>query len=224
MEEFFNRQIKLWGKETQFELQNKHIIIVGCGGLGSSLGIALGASGIGKITLVDFDTVGIHNIHRQIAFKIEDENKQKAEVLKELIQSRCPYVEVNTICDNFNNFSSNTYNNIDLILDATDNLIIRNNIDKWAKKMDIPWIYGSVEEFHGQICFFHKVDFEKVINVKERIPEGIACPIVMHVASFQANLAIRYLAGLNVKKDFLYYIHFNNNGEYTLNKFQLSTV
>ena len=222
MEQYFNRQIKLWGEQTQQNLQTKHILIVGCGGLGSSLGIALGASGIGKITLIDFDTVSISNIHRQIAFKLEDENKKKCEVLKELILSRCPFVEVDSCDITFEEFSKNsTKHQFDLILDATDNLITRNNIDKFAKKIETPWIYGSVEEFHGQVCFFDTVSFESIINVKERVPNGIACPIVMQIASFQANLAIRYLTNINVKKDFLYYILYNEDGELVLNKFKL---
>ena len=66
--EYFKRQIDLWGKDTQKSLENKHTIIVGSGGLGCSLGYALGSSGIGNISIVDFDTVSIHNIHRQIGF------------------------------------------------------------------------------------------------------------------------------------------------------------
>jgi adenylyltransferase/sulfurtransferase len=220
MENYFNRQIKLWGEETQNSLQSKHIVIVGSGGLGCSLGIALGSSGIGKITLVDFDVVGVHNIHRQIGFKVGDEGRFKCEVLKELIVSRCPYVEVEAIVGSFDDFIKLAIKP-DLILDATDNLPSRAKIDSYAKENNIPWIYGSVEEFHGQVCFFNEASFESVFSVKERTPNGITCPIVMHIASIQANLALKYLAGFEVKKDFLYYAFFNNEGEYTLQKFNL---
>lgn len=222
MKQYFNRQIKLWGEENQQNLENKHILIVGCGGLGSSLGIALGASGIGKITLIDFDKVSISNIHRQIAFNVSDENKKKCDVLKELILNRCPYVEVEAYATTLEEFTQKSSEiKFDLILDATDNLASRNNIDKYAKKTCTPWIYGSVEEFHGQVCFFDTVSFESIINIKERIPNGIACPIVMQIASFQANLAIRYLVNLPVKKDFLYYLLYNNDGEFIINKFEI---
>ena len=62
MDNYYNRQIQLWGKDTQDSLQNKSIAIIGSGGLGSSVSIALGASGIGKIHLIDFDEVSLHNI------------------------------------------------------------------------------------------------------------------------------------------------------------------
>jgi len=55
--------------------------------------------------------------------------------------------------------------------------------------------------------------------VKEKTPAGIAAPIVMHIASLQANLALRYLAGLSVKKDFLYYLYVNDEGELVTQKF-----
>jgi len=221
MENYFNRQIKLWGLDTQKSLQDKHIVIVGCGGLGCSLAYALGTSGIGQITLIDFDTVGIHNIHRQIAFTLNDENKKKCEVLKDVIVSKNKFVKVNTIDGSFEDFTKLNITNIDLILDATDNLMVRKNIDEYAKTINTPWIYGSVEEFHGQVCFFNESKFDSVFSIKDRTPEGIACPIVMQIASTQANLAIRYLAGLKIKKDFLNYIFYDENGELIIQKFGL---
>ncbi|RLA83253.1 MAG: thiamine biosynthesis protein ThiF [Epsilonproteobacteria bacterium] len=218
--DYFNRQIQLWGEEIQASLQNKKIAIIGCGGLGCSLGVALGASGIGQIDLVDFDEVGVHNIHRQIGFKVGDEGRQKCDVLKELIISRCPFVDVNTFDMDFETFSK-TDGMYDLIIDATDNLPVRALIDTFSKSKNIPWIYGSVEAFHGQVCFFENASFESVFNISDHKPEGIACPIVMNIASLQANLALRYLAGLSVKKDFLYYYFFNEDGVFETQKFGL---
>jgi molybdopterin-synthase adenylyltransferase len=218
---YFDRQIQLWGEDTQTSLQNKKIAIIGCGGLGCSLGIALGASGIGQIDLVDFDEVGIHNIHRQIAFKIGDESRKKCDVLKELIESKCVYVKANSFDMDFESFANKSFDKYDLIIDATDNLPVRAKINSFAKEKNIPWIYGSVEAFHGQVCFFQDANFESVFNINDHKPAGIAAPIVMNIASLQANLALRYLAGLSVKKDFLYYCFFNEDGEFITQKFNL---
>ncbi len=218
--EYFNRQIQLWGEDTQKSLLNKKIAIIGCGGLGSSLGIALGSSGIGQIDLVDFDEVSVHNIHRQIAFKVNDEGKSKSEVLANLITKRSPYVVVNSFDYDFETFSI-TNEDYDLIIDATDNLPVRAKIDKFSKEKNIPWLYGSVEAFQGQVCFFDKSSFNSVFKVSDHKPAGIAAPIVMHIASLQANIALRYLAGLPIKKDFLYYCFFDEEGEYTVQKFGL---
>jgi molybdopterin/thiamine biosynthesis adenylyltransferase len=217
---YFNRQIQLWGEETQESLKTKKIVIIGCGGLGCSLAIALGSSGIGQIDLVDFDTVGVHNIHRQIGFKVGDEGKLKCEVLRDLVLSRNPYVQVNSLDMNFETFSF-TDEDYDLILDGTDNLPVRAKINAFSKNKNIPWIYASVESFHGQVCFFEKSDFESVFNVTDHKPGGIAAPIVINIASFQSNLALRYLANLNVKKDLLNYFFFNDEGEFIHQKFAL---
>jgi molybdopterin/thiamine biosynthesis adenylyltransferase len=217
--EYFDRQIKLWGEDIQNSLGSKKIAIVGCGGLGSSIAIALGASGIGYIHLIDFDEISLHNIHRQIAFKSADEGKPKAKVLSKLLELRCPYVKtVPHICT-FEEFTKKDIS-LDLIIDATDNLPVRLQIDSFAKEKKIPWIYGSVEEFNAQVCFFEKSGF-KAFKIIDKTPGGIAAAMVMQTASFQANLALRFLAGLSVRKDLLYYIYFNDEGEMVTQKFKM---
>ncbi|QOY51171.1 HesA/MoeB/ThiF family protein [Candidatus Sulfurimonas baltica] len=220
MIKYFNRQIQLWGEETQELLQTKKIVIVGAGGLGSSLAFALGASGIGEIHIVDFDEVSLHNIHRQIAFKMGDEGKNKALINAEIIEQRCPYVKSIAHECNFDEFSKKNIE-VDLIIDATDNLQTRAEIDNYAKSKNRPWVYGSVEAFHGQVCFFESSLFTDAFKITSQTPAGIAAPIVMHIASLQANLALRYLAGLSVQKDKLYYLFFNNEGELVTQKFGL---
>jgi len=217
---YYNRQIQLWGEDTQDLLTDKKIAIIGCGGLGCSVAISLGGSGIGQIDLVDFDTVGIHNIHRQIGFTINDNDKYKADVLKKLLESRSPFVKVKSFKIDFESFAK-LQNDYDIIIDATDNLPVRIKIDEYCKSKQIPWIYGSVEAFHGQVCFFKNASFESVFNITNHTPEGIAPPMVINIASFQANLALRHLANLPVKKDLLYYFTFDKDGEFTQNKFKL---
>ena len=219
--EYFKRQIQLWGEEKQNSLKDKSIAIIGSGGLGCSVGISLGSSGIGKVYIVDFDTVSIHNIHRQIAFRLDDEGKPKAEVLKNLIKSRYDGVEVESFIEGIDEFSKRDVE-LDLIIDCTDNLPARAKIDEFAKSKNINWIYGSVEEFMGQVCLFDKAVFKSVFNVKDKVPSGVTPPIVMHLASLQSTLALRFLVGLEVKKDLLYYLTFQD-GELKTQKFKLPT-
>lgn len=220
MMHYFHRQVQLWGEETQQSLQAKRVAIIGSGGLGSSLAFALGASGIGEIHMVDFDTVSLHNIHRQIAFKMGDEGKYKAEVAAALIEERCPYVKAHAHVCRFEEFVQKDLE-FDLIIDATDNLPSRGEINTYAKSRNLPWVYGSVEAFNGQVCFFDESSFNELFKITLKTPAGIAAPIVMHIASLQANLALRYLAGLSIKKDFLYYVFFNAEGELVTQKFAL---
>jgi len=215
--EYFNRQIQLWGSNVQQSLEKKKIVIIGAGGLGCTLAMALGTSGIGEIHMVDFDTVSTHNIHRQIAFTLEDEGLNKAKVATKLITSKNPFVKTMAFDMCFEEFKQ-MENRYDLILDATDNLPVRSEIDTYAKETKTPWVYASVEEFNGQVCFFDKANF-KVFNISDHKPGGITAPIVMQVGAFQANLALRYLAGLPVSKDTLYYIYFDDEGTLITQKF-----
>ena len=220
-EEYFNRQIQLWGEETQALLQDKKIAIIGSGGLGCSLALALGTSGIGQVDMVDFDTIGLHNIHRQIAFKLEDDGLYKADIVVKLLKEKNPFIQTNALIMTFEKFTK-LNNHYDLILDATDNLTVRQEIDDYSKSTNIPWVYGSVEEFNGQVCFFNKATF-KVFNQSDHQVGGNIAPMVMHIASLQANLAIRYLANLSVVKDKLYYLYFNKDGELITQKFNMPT-
>jgi len=220
MMQYFHRQVQLWGEDTQKSLQTKKIAIIGAGGLGSSLAFALGATGIGEIHIVDFDEVSIHNIHRQIAFKLGDEGRNKAQINANIIKERSAFT--NAIAHNCD-FQEWSQKNIavDLIIDATDNLPTRGDINSYAKEVKTPWVYGSVEAFHGQVCFIEKSSFSDAFKIIKKTPAGIAAPIVMHIASLQANLALRYLTGMSVKKDMLYYLFFNEEGELVTQKFGL---
>ncbi len=217
--EYFDRQIQLWGEQTQLKLKKKKIAIIGAGGLGCTLAVALGTSGIGEIDIVDFDIVSSHNIHRQIAFTLKDEGLSKAKVVCSLLESKNPFVKTTAFDMRFEEFRE-LGNSYDLILDATDNLPIRAEIDKYAKATDTPWIYTSVEEYNGQVCFFEKANFQ-AFNISNHKPGGITAPIVMHLGSLQANLALRYLAGLSVTKDKLYYLYFDEQGELITQKFKM---
>ena len=219
MSNYFHRQIQLWGEDKQNSLQNKTIAIIGCGGLGCSLAIALGSSGIGTIHLIDFDKVELHNIHRQIGFSMNNVGEYKSKALASHIRNRSPFVKVISHENDFETFST-LKQNLDLIIDATDNLKVRTKIDQYSTQIGVPWIYGSVEEFNGQVCFFDKSDFS-AFKISDKKPEGIATPIVMHIASLQANLAIRFLVNLPIKKDLLYYLYFDNDGELITQKFKM---
>jgi adenylyltransferase/sulfurtransferase len=219
IDDYFKRQIQLWGRERQYLLQNKKIVIIGSGGLGCSLAYGLGTSGVGRIDVVDFDKVSLHNIHRQIAFTLQDEGRYKCEVVVDVMKSKNPFLQATAHRLEFREFIE-LDNRYDLILDATDNLKTREEIDKFAKETDTPWIYGSVEEFNGQVCFFENALFN-IFNINNYEVGGVTPPMVINIASLQATLALRYLAQLPVVKDKLYYLYFNKDGELITQKFNM---
>ncbi len=217
---FYHRQIELWGEDIQNNLHNKKVAIIGCGGLGCSLGLTLGSSGIGEFHLVDFDKVEIHNIHRQLGFGKDDVDKFKCEALKKTLENRSIDTKFFSYHESFEEFTKKDIPRFDLIIDATDNLPTRQMINDYAKKQNTPWIYGSVEEFNGQVCFFDKSSFS-TFNISDKTPKGITPPIVTFIASFEANMALRYLAGLPIEKDMLHYFFIDKNGEFKTQKFKM---
>lgn len=220
MDNYFSRQHMLWGEETQKFLATKSVLIVGSGGLGCSVALALSGSGIGRIDLVDFDKVEIHNIHRQLLFEMSDDGAFKAEVAAKRVQKRNAMVESNAFVSDFETFTKENSYEYDLIIDATDNLETREQIDLYAKSKNIVWVYGSVEEFNGQVALFKESSFG-IFATRKVEPKGIAAPMVMQVASLEANLALRYLANLKVASDIFYYLYYNDSGEFEIKKYKI---
>lgn len=207
---YFERQNRLMGEESLAILQGKKVAIIGSGGLGCSIGIALAGSGIGVLHLVDFDTVAWSNIHRQIAFSSKDVGRAKSEALRDHLQARASgesrlEIEVfqESLCDYAKRGES-----VDLIMDATDNLPARVEINALAKRLQIPWLYASVEAWHGQVALLDRADFSG-FKVSDRTPEGVATPTVMMIAALASSLALRFLSGLTVERDRLHYCTMN---------------
>ena len=197
----FRRQIEILGTHQKI-LSDKSVVVVGAGGLGNIVMSEIGCIGLKEIYLIDFDKIEIHNIHRQFQFKDTDIDKYKAKVLADRTH-RCG-TKIIPIIEKFETFDKK----VDLIIDCTDNFEVRKKIDKFAKDNDIPWLYGSVESWIGNVCLFEEKNLD-IFNVNEYQVNGVMPAMVGLVGSLQAIIATKYLAGLEVEKDKLYYIDFN---------------
>lgn len=97
-EEWYDSLIERHGKELQERFSSAAVAVCGLGGLGSNIAIALARAGVGKLILIDFDTVDITNLHRQ-QYKANQIGKYKAEALAEGLREIAPYtmLEVHTV-------------------------------------------------------------------------------------------------------------------------------
>lgn len=142
MDEQFSRTAQLIGEENVEKLFSKHVIVFGCGGVGSFVVEALARSGIGKITLVDNDLVNKSNINRQIIALHSTVGKQKVDVLKERI------LDINPVCQVFThntfflpeNSSHFDFSQYDYVVDAVDTVTAKIEIIKKSKESNIPII------------------------------------------------------------------------------------
>ena len=196
----FRRQIEILG-EHQKELAKKSLLVVGAGGLGNVVLSEIGCIGLKEIYLIDFDMIELHNIHRQFQFTESDIGKYKAKVLADRTH-RCG-TKIIPIVEEFNNFDKK----VDLVIDCTDNFEVRQKIDNFAKKNNIPWVYGSVESWVGQVCLFKDKNLD-IFNLSEHKVSGVMPSMVGIVGSIEAMIATKYIAGLEVEMDKLYYIDF----------------
>jgi molybdopterin/thiamine biosynthesis adenylyltransferase len=202
----FRKQIELIGTNQQ-KLYNKKIVVVGAGGLGNFVISELSCVGLKEIFLFDFDEIEISNIHRQFNFLQKEEGLKKAEILAKKME-RCN-TKITPITKKFKTFNKK----VDLIIDCSDNFKVRKKISKFAKQNKIPWLYGSVEGFIGQVCLFKNGNLN-IFNIPNNYKvKGVLPPMVGIVASIEAMVAIKYLSEMEVEFDKLYYIDFHKGLE-----------
>lgn len=140
--DIFSRTERLIGEDALRKLQNSNIIIFGLGGVGSCTAEALARSGIGKMTVVDKDTVDITNINRQLYALHSTVGKPKAEVARERILDINPKCEITAIQkmylpENSEDFVLSQY---DYIIDAIDNVTAKIDLAVKAEQLGIPII------------------------------------------------------------------------------------
>lgn len=143
------------GSAGQRKLLDASVLLVGAGGLGSPLGMYLAAAGVGKIGIVDFDSVDITNLHRQLLHGNEDIGRPKVESAEDTIHSINPDVEVVKIPIHMNSENAmEIANDYDILVDGTDNFPTRYLINDVGVLAGKPVVHGSIFMFEGQITTF----------------------------------------------------------------------
>lgn len=188
-------------------LQQAKVLVIGCGGLGSPVAIYLATSGVGELHLVDFDTVSVSNLHRQVFYKTEDVNQPKVEVLANEIRKRTLFTKVETINEAVTkNNILKLVSQIDLVVDGTDNLQIKYLINDACVIAKKPLIYGSLYKFDGYVATFNVLeeDGNYTCNLRDAFPKiatdipnceeaGTMNPIVGMIALLQANEVVKLI-------------------------------
>jgi tRNA A37 threonylcarbamoyladenosine dehydratase len=140
----FQRTELLIGKENIDKLKNSHILVFGVGGVGGFTVEALVRAGVGEITVVDFDTVDITNLNRQIIATQDTVGKDKVEVIKERALSINPNIKINTYKEKFFMDKKDLFFSIekkyDYIVDAIDLITAKLDLITIAKELNIPII------------------------------------------------------------------------------------
>ncbi|MCS7063891.1 MAG: molybdopterin-synthase adenylyltransferase MoeB [Methylacidiphilales bacterium] len=161
---FNNDEIKRYGRHLimpevtlsgQQKLKSARVLCIGTGGLGSPLLAYLAAAGIGKIGIVDFDTVDYSNLHRQIIHKTRNVGKPKIESAIETIREINPYVQVQPYQTALRSENAlEIMKDYDVVVDGTDNFPTRYLVNDACVLLGKPNVYGSIFRFDGQATVF----------------------------------------------------------------------
>ena len=144
------------GIEGQRRLKDSSVLIIGAGGLGSPAALYLAAAGIGRIGLVDDDTVDLSNLQRQILHSTQDVGTPKVDSARATLKALDPGLEVVTYATRLHPENAlEIMEGWDLVLDGTDNLPTRYLVDDACSLLGTPWVYGSVFRFEGQVSLFN---------------------------------------------------------------------
>ncbi|MDY0409116.1 ThiF family adenylyltransferase [Virgibacillus soli] len=208
MDERYSRQIifKPIGVSGQAMLHKAHVVIIGCGALGSAVSESLVRAGVGKLTIADRDYVEASNLQRQQLFTEQDAREKIPKVIaaKRRLQEIRTDVEIDTILDHVDGLLlEQLVAHAQIIIDATDNFETRLLINDVAWKYQIPWIYGACVSSTSVVFPFIPGEtpcFRCLLPVLPAVNQtcdtvGIIAPAVQMTAANQTAEALKWLTG-----------------------------
>ena len=196
------------GVEGQNRLLGSHALVIGAGGLGSPVALYLGTAGVGRITLVDDDTVDLTNLQRQIAHNLARVGQPKADSARQTIQAINPDVQVLPVTQRADAaWLDRAVQGADVVIDCSDNFQTRQAVNLACVTHRKPLVSGAAIGFDGQVsvydirqagapcyaCIFPpEATFEEV----RCATMGVFAPLVGIIGTVQAAEALKLLAGI----------------------------
>ena len=196
------------GYEGQEKLANSHVLIIGAGGLGSPVALYLAASGVGHLTICDFDDVDLTNLQRQIIHTNASVGTNKAVSAKQTIYEINPDVNVQTVQQKSSEAEFvELVAKADVVIDCSDNFATRYALNRVCFMLKKPLVSGAAIGFEGQISVF---DFRHVNSpcyhclypdtgddTEMRCSEnGVFAPLVGMIGTTQAAEALKLLINI----------------------------
>ncbi len=143
------------GVQGQLRLRNSSVLCIGAGGLGSPLALYLAAAGVGRLGVVDFDSVEYSNLQRQILHSTADVGRSKLASARDSIEAINPEIRVETFETRLSSQNAlRLFRDFDLVVDGTDNFPARYLINDACVLSGRPNVYGSIFRFEGQASGF----------------------------------------------------------------------
>lgn len=202
------------GLDGQLKLKNAKVLVVGAGGLGCPVLLYLSAAGVGKIGILDADSVDMSNLQRQVLYKVEDIGSPKATTAALHLAKMNDSIEFEAFKQNLKPENAETFiKNYDIIVDCTDNFTARYLINDYCVKLDKPFVYGAIHQFEGQVSVFNFKDSDGNLGPTYRclFPEqpsdleipncatiGVLGILPGMLGMYQANEVIKMITGIGI--------------------------
>ena len=180
-----------------FDISKNSAVVIGCGGLGTNAAVHLAGAGVGRLLLVDYDTVEQRNLNRQFFYTGEDIGRPKCSLLAERLSAYAPDCGIECLEKKVSEFSF--ADGYDVIVAAVDNIETRKAVSDWCVKNKKPCVNGSINGFFGTAYLYipgKTPDLEKAgclneTGVKNRSPSVTAGLI----GALEAKLAVDLFLG-----------------------------
>lgn len=205
----YNRQIMLPDIDIdgQQKINDARVLVVGLGGLGSPVALYLASSGVGHLTLLDFDTVDLSNLQRQIIHHTDDIGKLKVSSAKEKLQAINPEIVIATESSKLDQSSMEAYViDADVVVDCSDNFTTRYALNDLAIKHQKVLVSGAAINLEGQVSVFdfrndqspcYRCLYSEGDELAQTCSEsGVLGPVVGVVGSLQALETVKVLADI----------------------------
>ncbi len=196
------------GIEGQQRLLASHALVIGAGGLGSPVALYLGTAGVGRLTIVDHDTVDLTNLQRQIAHNLARVGTPKATSAQASIAAINPDVQVTPLIERADATRLDALvSEADVVLDCSDNFKTRHAVNAACVKHKKPLVSGAAIGFDGQIsvydtrtpdapCYACLFPPEATFEEVQCATMGVFAPLVGIIGTMQAAEALKLLVGI----------------------------
>ncbi|KAI8078940.1 uncharacterized protein B0P05DRAFT_541767 [Gilbertella persicaria] len=152
----FGRQLITFGYESQLKLRNKSFLVVGAGGLGCPATLYLGAAGVGRLGIVDHDTIDTNNLHRQVTHTEARKGVNKAVSAAMAVKQNYPDMDVIPYAYSLDRTNAlDLIKQYDIIVDATDNIATRYLLSDACVLAGKPCVSGSALRNDGQLTVYN---------------------------------------------------------------------
>ncbi len=144
------------GMDGQLKLKQAKVLCIGAGGLGAPLALYLGAAGVGKLGMVDFDVVDFTNLQRQVIHGTSDVGRAKLDSARDTLLEINPNVEIVTHEVRLSSDNAlDIFKDYDVVADGTDNFPTRYLVNDACVLLGKPNVYASIFRFEGQASIFY---------------------------------------------------------------------